>query len=113
MVSVDYTGPIDTVYVSPCVTACGQRDMNATKSRARRIISETVIVKVSPEDGKYITPLDVDLAALKNQEMNMVKNRRRTMKRFTSAYDREFYGSTRKENAGYRAKYFTTVLTYM
>ena len=33
------------------------------------------------------------------------------MKRFMSAYDREFYGSIRRENAGCRARYFTTVLT--
>lgn len=95
-VSVDYTGPIDIVYVAPCMTTCGPPDMNQMKSRARHIVSGMVIVRVSPEDGNYITPLDVDMDALKNQELNMVKSLRATMKRFMSAYDREFYGSIRK-----------------
>ena len=91
-VSSDYTGPIDRVYISPSNTACGKRDMNQMKSRARNILSGTVIVKYNPKYDNLV-PLDVDLDALKNQEMNMVINRRKTMTMFFNAYDREFYGT--------------------
>lgn len=112
-VSVDYTGPIDTVYVAPCVAACGPLPMNQMRGRARDNVSGTVIVLVGENDGDNIVPLDVDLDALKNQEENIVRNMRSTMTRFMNAYDREFYGSIRKENSGYKAKYFTSLLTDM
>ncbi|CAM9116534.1 unnamed protein product [Ectocarpus sp. 8 AP-2014] len=112
-VSVDYTGPIDTVYVAPCVAACGPLDMNQMRGRPRDNVSGTVIVLVGENDGDNIIPLDVDLHALKNQEENIVRNMRSTMKRFMTAYDREFYGSIRKEGAGFRTRYFTSLLTDM
>lgn len=71
-----------------------------------------VIVRVGDGVGGYITPLDVDLDSWKNQEEIMVKNRR-TMTRFMNSCDREFYGSIRKEDAGHRVRYFTSVLTDM
>ena len=110
-VSIDYTGPIDRVYISPSFTTCGQRDMNQMKSRARNIVSNTVIVKYNPNADGVLAPLDVDLDALKNQEMNMVINRRRAMTTFRNAYDREFYGTIFKVGAGHTAKFFTSVLT--
>ncbi|CAN0536373.1 unnamed protein product, partial [Ectocarpus sp. 12 AP-2014] len=44
-VSVSYDGPIDRVYVAPCRTSCGPREMNQMVSRARKILSGEVIVK--------------------------------------------------------------------
>lgn len=58
-------------------------------------------------------PLDVDLDALKNQELNMVMNRRKAMTKFMDAYDREFYGTINKVYAGHKARFFMTVLTHM
>lgn len=112
-VSIDYTNPVDTVYISPCTTTCGPRDMNQMKSRARNITSKTVIVKYNQRRDGSIIPLDVDMDALKNQELNMVMNRRKAMTRFVNSYDREFYGTIFKVGAGHRAKFFTSVLTDM
>ena len=95
-VSVDYTEPIDRVYISPCKTSCGQRDMNQMKSRARYIVEKLVVVKYNPRVDGLLIPLDVDLDALKNQELNMVMNRRKAMTKFMDAYDREFYGTIYK-----------------
>lgn len=61
------------------------------KTRARQIVSGSVIVRVGDGVGGYITPLDVDLDALKNQEEIMVKNRRTTMTRFMNSYDRALW----------------------
>lgn len=81
------------------------------KSRARNIVENIVVVKYDAKiDGPQI-PLDVDLEALQNQEMNMVINQRRVMTSFMNAYDREFYGTISKVGAGRKAKYFTNVLT--
>lgn len=65
-VSVDYTEAIDRVYISPCTTSCGQRDMNQMKSRARYIVEKLVVVKYNPKVDGCLIPLNVDLDALKN-----------------------------------------------
>lgn len=82
--------------------------MNQMRGRTRDNVSGTMIVLVGENDGDNIIPPDVDLDVLKNQEENIVRNMRSTMTRFTNAYDGEFYGSIRKENAGFKAKYFTS-----
>lgn len=110
-VSIDFTDPVDFVMISPCHTTCGQRDMCQMKSRARNIVENMVVVKYDAKIDGPLIPLDVDLEALQNQEMNMVINRRRVMTSFMNAYDREFYGTISKVGAGHKAKYFTNVLT--
>lgn len=116
-VSIDYTDPIDRVYISPCTTkpTCGQRDMCQMKSRARYIVSKTVIVKYDPNRDGPLIPLDVDLGALREEEMNMVINRRSTMTSFVNAYDREFYGTIFRdgEKYGHKARFFPSLLTEM
>lgn len=42
-VSVNYTGPIDKVYITPSRRGCGPRDMNQMKSRFRDITSGIVV----------------------------------------------------------------------
>ena len=113
-VSIDYTDPIDRVYISPCNTTCGQRDMCQMKSRARHIVSKTVIVKYDPNTDGPLIPLDVDLAALQDDEMTMVINRRSAMTSFLNAYDREFYGTLfRNKKYGHKARFFPSLLTEM
>lgn len=113
-VSIDYTDPIDFVFISPSRTTCGQRDMCQMKSRARNIVYKTVIVKYDPMTDGPLIPLDVDLEALQEQEMNMVINRRAAMTGFVNAYDREFYGSIYRANKyGHEARFFPSVLTEM
>ena len=112
-VSVDYTDPIDRVYIYPSKDTCGQRDMNQMRGRARSIKEKLVVVMYDPNNDGPLIPLDVDLDALKNLEMNMVMNRRKVITLFRDAADREFYGTIYRRYAGHKARFFPTLLTHM
>lgn len=111
-VSVSYDGPIDRVYVAPCRSSCGPREMNQMVSRARNIISGQVIVKYTGDPINHY-PINMNINAFKNMEMNIIMARRATMKSIVSSYDKEFYQTIFRIGAGHYAKFFPSVLTHV
>lgn len=111
-VSVSYDGPIDRVYVAPCRSSCGPREMNQMVSRARNIISGQVIVK-NTGDPINLFPINMNIKAFKNMEMNISLARRAAMKTIVSKYYKEFYQTMFRIGAGHCAKFFPSVLTHV
>eukprot|EP00752_Nemacystus_decipiens_P017186 g15395.t1 len=110
-VSVDYTGPIDTVYVSPSRHGCGPRDMNQMKSRFRDITSGIVTVKIPSAMDAPLEPLHADMAALHAEEMNRIMNRRAYITEVMTENQRELNRTIFKQGVGHKARFYPTLLT--
>eukprot|EP00903_Cladosiphon_okamuranus_P017931 g16499.t1 len=110
-VSVDYTGPIDTVYVSPSRHGCGPRDMNQMKSRFRDITSGIVTVKIPSGMDAPLEPLHADMAALHAEEMNRIMSRRAYITDVMTENQRELNRTIFKQGVGHKARFYPTLLT--
>lgn len=110
-VSVDYTGPIDKVYISPSRAGCGPRDMNQMKSRFRDITSGIVVVKIPKPMTAPLEPLNADMAALHAEEMNRIMNRRTYITGVMTENQRELNQTIFKQGVGHEAKFYPTLLT--
>eukprot|EP00903_Cladosiphon_okamuranus_P018901 g17384.t1 len=110
-VSVDYTGPIDRVYISPSQRGCGPRDMNQMKSRFRNITSGIVVVKVPNPMRAPLEPLNADMAELHAEEMNRIMNRRTYIKGVMTENQRELNRTIFKQGVGHEARFYPTLLT--
>ena len=106
-VSVDYTGPIDRVYISP---SCGRRDMNQMKSRFRNITGGIVVVKVPNPMRAPLEPLNADMAELHAGEVNRTMNRRTFIKSVMTENLREVNRTIFKQGVGYEARFYPTLL---
>ena len=110
-VSVDYTGPIDKVYISPSRAGCGPRDMNQMKSRFRDITSGIVVVKIPKPMTAPLEPLNANMAALHAEEMNRIMNRRTYITGVMTENQRQLNQTIFKQGVGHEAKFYPTLLT--
>ncbi|CAB1107648.1 unnamed protein product [Ectocarpus sp. CCAP 1310/34] len=110
-VSVDYTGPIDRVYISPSQRGCGPRDMNQMKSRFRNITSGIVVVKVPNPMRAPLEPLIADMAELHTEEMNRIMNRRTYITGVMTENQRELNRTIFKQGVGHEARFYPSLLT--
>ena len=110
-VSVDYTEPIDKVYIAPTRGGCGQRDMNHMTSRFRTITSQLVVVKISKPMQAPLEPLDADMRALHATEMSRIMNRRTYTTGVVSESERDLNQTIFKQGMGHDAKFYPSLLT--
>lgn len=110
-VSVDYTVPIDTVYISPLRKGCVQRDMNQMKSRFRVITSGLIVVKVTKSMLAPLEPLNADMSALHSEEMNRIMNRRTYITDQMSEWQRDLNRTIFKQGVGHKANFSPSLLT--
>ena len=109
---IGFTSTIITVSVSHD----GPREMNQMVSRARNTISGQVIVKYTSDPINLypnLYPINMNINAFKNMEMNIIMARRAAMKSIVSNYDREFYQTIFRTSAGHYANFFPSVLTHV